>query len=74
MTEIAEQMLVTGVDVLFGGGEDEFLPISENGCLPEVGERSDGRNLIDEAISMTSKAIQILSKNSDGFFPMVEGG
>jgi alkaline phosphatase len=116
MTEIAEQMLVTGVDVLLGGGEDEFLPISENGCFPEAGERSDGRNLINEAISigymyvcdtasftliepdstykllgifadegmtrphsptlanMTSKAIQILSKNSDGFFLMVEGG
>jgi len=52
MNEIAEQILVTGVDVLIGGGEDEFLPISNNGCFPEAGERSDGRNLINEAASI----------------------
>ena len=52
MRDIAEQMLVTGVDVLLGGGEDEFLPASDNGCFPEAGERSDGRNLINEATSI----------------------
>jgi len=49
MTEIASQMLAAGVDVLLGGGEDEFLPTTETGCYPEAGERNDGRNLISEA-------------------------
>lgn len=52
MREIAEQLLITNVDVLLGGGEDEFLPTSENGCFPEAGERDDGRNLINEAIAI----------------------
>jgi alkaline phosphatase len=49
MTEIASQMLTTRVDVLLGGGEDEFLPGGITGCYPEPGERTDGRNLITEA-------------------------
>jgi alkaline phosphatase len=49
MTEIAGQMLATGIDVLLGGGEDEFLPVGVAGCYPEPGERTDGRNLITEA-------------------------
>ena len=51
MTEIARQLLLTKVDVLLGGGEDEFLPASEVGQYPEVGERTDNRNLITEAIA-----------------------
>lgn len=51
MTEIAEQMLITGPDILLGGGEDEFLPMYENGCYSKAGERDDGRNLINEAIA-----------------------
>lgn len=51
MTEIARQMLAARVDVLLGGGEDEFLPMSATGCYPEPGERDDGRNLIDEAMA-----------------------
>lgn len=116
MTEIASQMMAAEVDVLLGGGEDEFLPAGVNGCYPEPGERSDGRNLITEATSagytfvcdaaslaavdpdstpkllglfadegmsrpysptleeMTQKAIDILSRDADGFFLMVEGG
>jgi len=50
MTEIASQMvLTTEVDVLLGGGEDEFLPTTATGCYPELGERTDGHNLIAEA-------------------------
>jgi alkaline phosphatase len=49
MTEIASQMLATEVDVLLGGGEDEFLPEGVAGCYPEPGERADGRDLIAEA-------------------------
>jgi alkaline phosphatase len=49
MTEIASQMLAAEVDVLLGGGEDEFLPTGTSGHYPESGERGDGRNLITEA-------------------------
>ena len=49
MLEIALQMIGSGVDVLLGGGEDEFLPPAEAGCYAGVGERTDGRNLIAEA-------------------------
>lgn len=51
MTDIAEQVMDAEVDVLLGGGEDEFLPTTEIGCFPEAGERRDGRNLINEALS-----------------------
>jgi alkaline phosphatase len=114
--EIAAMILEHEVDVLLGGGEDDFLPTSVEGCFPELGHREDGRNLIDEAIAlgytylcdataltkintdrdskvlglfgdeemdrpyaptlaeMTRVAIEILSKNPNGFFLMVEGG
>ena len=47
--EIAAQYLEHGVDVILGGGEDDFLPLGETGCYPEQGNRTDGRNLIEEA-------------------------
>jgi alkaline phosphatase len=116
MTYIAFQLIEHRVNVLLGGGEDQFLPVGETGCYPQDGERSDGRNLVHEAqvagylyvcnavdfnsidplnqdfvlglfaddemqrpfqpdlSQMTEKAIQILSKDPDGFFLMVEGG
>jgi alkaline phosphatase len=52
MTEIASQMMDHQVDVLLGGGEDEFLPGAETGCYPQAGERMDGRNLVDEAVAV----------------------
>jgi alkaline phosphatase len=51
MTEIARQMLAAEVNVLLGGGEDDFLPVTVNGCYPEPGKRTDGRNLVDEAVA-----------------------
>ncbi len=51
MAEIALQMLTAQVDVLLGGGEDEFLPTTSTGCYPQAGERTDGRHLIAEAIA-----------------------
>jgi len=114
--EIALDMFDHDVDVLLGGGENHFLPAGTTGCYPGDGERTDDRNLIDEAIAkgytyvcteadfdavdpattdkllgtfaddgmerpyapsladMTAKAIDILSKNPEGFFLMVEGG
>ncbi|NIM93870.1 MAG: alkaline phosphatase [Anaerolineales bacterium] len=115
MIEISRQMMETGVDVLLGGGEDEFLPKGVPGCHPETGERRDGLNLVEDAIEagyelvcdaeslakvpsstthllgffadegmkrpyspslaeMTTKAIDILSQDPEGFFLMVEGG
>ena len=50
-TVIAGQMLTAGVDVILGGGEDEFLPATVNGCYPRKGKRSDGRNLVNEALA-----------------------
>jgi len=50
--EIAAMILEHQVDVLFGGGEDDFLPTSLTGCFPESGHREDGRNLIEEAIDL----------------------
>jgi len=50
MNEIALQLSEKNVNVMFGGGEDEFLPASEIGCYPESGERMDNRNLITEMI------------------------
>ncbi len=50
MTEIAAQLAGAGINVLLGGGEDEFLPLAETGCYGELGERLDGRNLITEMV------------------------
>ncbi len=50
MSEIARQLLAAEVDVLLGGGENEFLPTDLVGQYPAPGSRQDGRNLIEEAI------------------------
>jgi alkaline phosphatase len=47
--QIALMILEHKVDVLLGGGEDDFLPSSLTGCYPGSGNRKDGRNLIEEA-------------------------
>jgi len=47
---IAAQMLGEGVEVLLGGGENQFLANSISGCFG-TGTRTDGRNLIAEAAS-----------------------
>lgn len=46
--DIAEQMANKKIDVLLGGGENDFLPILENGCFPKPGKRDDNRNLVNE--------------------------
>lgn len=48
--KISEQMMEVGINVLLGGGEDDFLPEGIEGCYPEPGKRKDGRNLIEEAV------------------------
>jgi alkaline phosphatase len=48
---ITLDMLDHNVDVLLGGGEDYFLPTGTPGCYPDDGDRTDNRNLIDEAVA-----------------------
>jgi len=48
---IALDMLGHDVDVLLGGGEDYFLPVGTPGCYPDDGDRTDNRNLVDEAVA-----------------------
>lgn len=40
---IASQQVTKGIDIMFGGGRDYYLPKSEGGL------REDGKNLLDEA-------------------------
>ncbi|MEN8241148.1 MAG: alkaline phosphatase [Chloroflexota bacterium] len=50
-TEIARQMISHQIEVLLGGGEDDFYPISETGCFAGKGNQLTGSSLIAEAIS-----------------------
>ena len=47
MTTIAEQLSASDVDVLLGGGENDFLPKRESGRYEKPGHRNDARNLIN---------------------------
>ena len=49
--DIALDMFNHNIDVLLGGGEDYFLPKGTAGCFLDDGDRTDGRNLIDEAVA-----------------------
>ncbi len=64
--EIAAQFLEHRVDVLLGGGEDDFLPAGESGCYPAPGNRTDGRDLIAEAQAdgYTTSATRLASPRS----------
>ena len=48
---IALDMFDHDVDVLLGGGEDYLLPEGTPGCYPDDGDRTDNRNLVDEAVA-----------------------
>lgn len=51
MSDIAKQIMEHDIDVLLGGGEDDFLPRDANGCYPGRGHRVDRLNLIASAIA-----------------------
>jgi len=46
---ITAQIVESGVDVILGAGEIDYLPEGETGFFGEEGTRTDGRNLITEA-------------------------
>ncbi len=115
-TGIARQMMAHNIDVLLGGGEDDFFSSGQEGCYPGRGKQPKAENLVAAAVEngytyvctreellnqnldetdhllglfggeellkpdaptlaeMTQTAIQILSRNPNGFFLMVEGG
>lgn len=48
--EISSQMMEVGINLIMGGGENDFLPEGKDGCYPDPGKRTDGRDLISEAV------------------------
>lgn len=46
---VAAQLIESGADLIFGGGEVLFLPEGTKGVHGQKGLRTDGRNLVDEA-------------------------
>jgi len=46
---IAKHLFEARVDVLLGGGEEDFLPRGTGGCHTADGKRSDSRNLVLES-------------------------
>ncbi|MBD2039288.1 alkaline phosphatase [Microcoleus sp. FACHB-672] len=49
---ITAEVLESGVDIILGGGETDYLPEGTTGFFGEEGTRTDGRNLIEEAEEM----------------------
>ncbi|NBD14774.1 MAG: alkaline phosphatase [Cyanobacteria bacterium] len=49
---ITAQIIESGVDVILGAGEVDYLPEGETGFFGVEGTRTDGRNLIEEAQDM----------------------
>ncbi|MEL6776103.1 MAG: alkaline phosphatase [Cyanobacteria bacterium J06597_16] len=49
---ITAQIVESGVSVIMGAGEIDYLPVGTVGFFGEEGTRSDGRNLIEEAEDM----------------------
>ncbi len=50
LPEIARQMMVHNIDVLLGGGEDDFFSKDEQGCYPGIGHQNIGSSLVDAAV------------------------
>jgi alkaline phosphatase len=46
---ISEQIINSGVDIIFSGGEELLLPVGEKGYFGVSGKRKDGKNLIQMA-------------------------
>ncbi|MGC9524960.1 MAG: alkaline phosphatase [Limnospira sp.] len=69
--EITAEILESGVDIIFGAGETDYLPVGTVGFFGEEGTREDGRNLIEEAEAMgytvvyTREELQSLSEDTE---------
>ena len=50
LPEIARQMMVHNIDVLLGGGEDDFFSKDERGCYPGTGHQNIDSSLVDAAL------------------------
>jgi alkaline phosphatase len=50
--EIARQIIAHNVDVLMGGGEDDFFSTDESGCFEGNGTQPPGTNLIANSIAL----------------------
>ncbi|MBD1996664.1 alkaline phosphatase [Leptolyngbya sp. FACHB-541] len=67
---ITAEIVESGVDVILGGGETDYLPEGTTGFFGEEGTRTDGRNLIEEAedlgytVVYNRKQLQNLSEDT----------
>lgn len=68
-TEIAKDIIQSGTDLIFSGGEDFLIPEGTKGRFSSNGKRKDGLNLIDWAIQNGYKVIytkdELASVSSD---------
>ena len=51
-TEIARQMMAHQVNVLLGGGEDDFFSSEERGCYPGNGHQNRANDLVEQAVEL----------------------
>jgi alkaline phosphatase len=49
--DIAQQIIAHQVDVLLGGGEDDFFSWQQEGCFPGFGDQNSSVSLIENAIA-----------------------
>jgi glycerophosphoryl diester phosphodiesterase len=59
---ITAEVLESGVDIILGGGETDYLPEGTVGVFGEEGTRTDGRNLIEEAEEMGYEVVYNLEQ------------
>ncbi|MEB3355622.1 MAG: alkaline phosphatase [Synechococcales bacterium] len=77
---ITAQILASGVNVILGGGETDYLPVGTTGFFGEEGTRTDGRNLIDEAraagytVVFTLEQLQAVSPGTEKLLGIFAAG
>jgi alkaline phosphatase len=54
---IAKQVILSGTDLIFSGGEDYLIPVGTEGVFCKSGKRTDGLNLIQEAVKLGYKIV-----------------